>query len=407
MSSRALGDGTKDQVGWNRGLYELATGSEVLGYFDQVLHQKFLPSGRVQYYSMCEYLAVDQDGTHRFRSLVSGDEFAVEVRKKLVDATYMNVTVPSMRPPAYEVAPGVRCVPPNELTKLQEAPSVYGVVGAGKTGMDACLWLLANGVDPASIVWIMPRDSWLLDRANIQPGAEFFETSIGGLAQEMELVAESKSIDDLFEKLEARGRLLRLDKDVQPTMYRCATVTVRELEQLRRIENVVRLGRVQRLLEKRIELEHGSIPTSPDTLYIDCTADGLAHRPVVPVFDGERVNLQSLRTCQQVFSAALIAHVEAAYEDDATKSDLCTVVQHPNSDVDWLRSTIANSRNGMRWSEDEDLSKWLSNNRLNVTVSMLEGVDRDMSSATLERLRASTPRALERLEQHLAEGSRT
>jgi hypothetical protein len=55
---------------------------------------------------------------------------------------------------------------------------------------------------------------------------------------------EATSIDDLFERLEARGALLRLYGDAQPTMYRCATVTQRELEQLRGISDIVRMGHV-------------------------------------------------------------------------------------------------------------------------------------------------------------------
>ena len=47
------------------------------------------------------------------------------------------------------------------------------IVGAGKTAMDACLWLLRHGVSPQRLTWIKPRDSWILDRAAIQPGSQF------------------------------------------------------------------------------------------------------------------------------------------------------------------------------------------------------------------------------------------
>ncbi len=39
----------------------------------------------------------------------------------------------------------------------------------------------------------------------------------------------------------------------------------------------------------------------------------------MPVFDGERVTLQTVRHCHQVFSAAFIAHVEAD-DDDAHRA---------------------------------------------------------------------------------------
>jgi cation diffusion facilitator CzcD-associated flavoprotein CzcO len=47
VNSRPLGEDKVDQVGWNKGLAELATVDEVCGYFSIVMHQTFLPSGRV------------------------------------------------------------------------------------------------------------------------------------------------------------------------------------------------------------------------------------------------------------------------------------------------------------------------------------------------------------------------
>ena len=155
----------------------------------------------------------------------------------------------------------------------------------------------------------------------------------------------------------------RLEDDIKPTMFRCATVTRLELEQLRRIENIVRLGRVQRIDSDTIILDGGTIPTDSSTLHVDCSADGLERRPAVPVFDGETITLQSLRTCQQVFSAAFIGHVEATY-DESTRNQLCTPIPHPNSDVDWLKTTLANYLNQARWSQDEGLQKWLLASRL-------------------------------------------
>ncbi len=358
VNSRQLGSGTKDLVGWNEGLYELASGAEVCAYFDQVMQQDFLPTGRVQYFPMCDFTG---DGT--YRSLVSGAEGRVNATKT-VDATYMNVTVPSVTPPSYDVADNVRLVPLNELPRVASAHERYVVIGGGKTAMDACLFLLANGVDPDVISWIMPRDSWLLDRANIQPGPEFFDATVGGTAQQLDDILESDTIDEMFLNLEASGRLMRLDPEVRPTMYRCATVTRAELDQLRRIEDVVRLGRVSEITASEIVLDDGRLATSPDTLHIDCSADGLARRPPKPVFDGNHLTLQTVRTCQQVFSAAFIAHVEAAYDDEAHKNELCTVIPHPDTDIDWIRTTRDHSLNQALWAQDPALAEWLESSRL-------------------------------------------
>jgi cation diffusion facilitator CzcD-associated flavoprotein CzcO len=47
VNSLPLGANRKDTVGTNQGYYELASGPEVSGYFNTVMNQKLLPSGRV------------------------------------------------------------------------------------------------------------------------------------------------------------------------------------------------------------------------------------------------------------------------------------------------------------------------------------------------------------------------
>ena len=58
--------------------------------------------------------------------------------------------------------------------------------------------------------------------------------------------------------------VMRIDQAIQPSMLKGATASVGELDQLRRIDNVVRLGHVERIDPHAITLEHGSIPTSPE-----------------------------------------------------------------------------------------------------------------------------------------------
>jgi len=399
VNSRPLGNNVKDQVGWNQGLHELASGPEVCAYFDQVMNEQFLPSGRVQYLPLSHY----RDGTAT--AALTGVERPVKAGK-VVDATYQNVTVPAMAAPSYEVADGARCVPVNALGSLTEPAAGYVIIGGGKTAMDACLWLLANDVDPDAITWIMPRDSWLLDRANIQPGSEFLDRTLGGTARSYEVVADAASIDEMFVALEAEGQLLRIDPAVRPTMYRCATITTAELAQLRRINNVIRLGRVQRIETDRIILDEGSIPTTADHLHVDCSADGLQRRPAVPIFDGERLALQPVRTCQQVFSAAFCAHAELTFDDDRTKNEICAVVPHPDTEIDWLRSTLANLINSARWAADPDLKQWLVDARLDGFSQIRRPAEGSVNREHLvmvKRMMAAAPGAAERLMHLLAE----
>lgn len=149
-------------------------------------------------------------------------------------------------------------------------------------------------------------------------------------------------------------------------MYRCATVTRLELEQLRRVTDVVRLGHLLAIEPGRMVLDGGTVALSGDELFIDCTADGAEKRPATPIFDPGRITLQSVRGCQQIFSSALIAHVEAAYRDDAVKNELCVPLPHPDTDLDWLRLALADYSNQLRWFDDPELMSWLSAARLDL-----------------------------------------
>ncbi len=359
VNSSRLGSDTVDQVGWNRGLYELATAGEICAYYDRIMRREWLPTGRVSYFPMSEYL-----GDGRFRTL-GGADHTVRVRRRVVDGTYMRVMVPAMRRAPYEVADGVDCVPPNDLPR-RGSHQRYVVVGAGKTGIDTCLWLLGHGVGPDRLTWIMPRDSWLLDRETMQPGSLFADKLKASFAAQLRAIKDAASAQDLLARLEDAGLLMRIDPASRPAMYRCATVTRLELEQLRRITDVVRMGHLRAIEADRMILDGGTRAVSGDELYIDCTADGAEKRPATPIFDTGRITLQSVRGCQQIFSAALTAHVEAAYRDDAVKNRLCVPLPHPDTDLDWLRLAQADYTNQLRWFDDPELMSWLSAARLDL-----------------------------------------
>lgn len=57
VNSRPLGSGGKDTTGFNAGLDELASGVEVVSYFEAVMQQRLQPSGRVRYFPVSEYTA--------------------------------------------------------------------------------------------------------------------------------------------------------------------------------------------------------------------------------------------------------------------------------------------------------------------------------------------------------------
>ncbi|TDF80812.1 NAD(P)/FAD-dependent oxidoreductase [Pseudomonas sp. H9] len=400
VNSRALGSGRKDDSEWGGGLYELASGAEIVSYFDQLMQQRFLPSGRVHYLPMHSYEG-DRSERHSITSLLTGDSSTVQVRKKVVDATIAQTAVPSTHPPRYRVGPGVCCIPLNDLVNVAHPYARYVVVGGGKTGIDACLWLLHNGVAPATLQWIIPNDCWFLDRANIQPGQENLLRTIGSLANQFEAIGAADSLPDLMLRLERAGELLRLDPSVMPSAFRAATITQAELNALRRIENVVRLGRVCAIEADRIALERGSIAAVSNALYVDCSASAVPFIPhgSLKAFDGNRVNVLTVSSYQLLFSAALIAYVECHLDDQVQMNQLCGFVPPPHSPQDWLNMWAAYLDNQRQWKHHAGLSSWLARCHLHLLPTVMQALQEGDPAklAVLNRFAQARKQALDNL----------
>ncbi len=400
VASMELGSGLKDPVGLNRGMAELASGPEVSGYFERVMNHRLLASGRVRYHPLSNYLG-DADGGPTFESLLSGERTQLTVRRKIVDATYFSPNVPSTHTPAFAVGQGVRLVPPNALPGLWQlaqggpAPRRFVVLGAGKTAMDACIWLLQSGTPVEAITWVMPRDAWVINRLSTQNGPEFFQAAIGGQADQMQAFAEANSIDDLYLRLEACGALLRIDRERMPTMFHLATLSEAEVAVLRSIRNVVRLGRVTAIDAEGMQLQHGRVAAAPDTLYIDCTASAVRFKPSCSVFQGNRIVVQLLRAPHVSFSAALTAYVEAHHEDEAHKNRLCTPVPFPHTLAGYVRTMAGNLGNQVQWGQDAALRQWIRGCRLDAFARLTAGADKANveQQAILGRLKAQVQAA--------------
>lgn len=381
VNSMPLGANHIDTAGANQGMYELASGPEISGYYDKVMSQKLLPSGRVSYFPTSNYLGADDAGVHTFESILSGEKTQVTVRKKLVDANYYSPTVPSTHTPKFTVAEGVRLIAPNALTQLwqtkniENRPTKFCIIGAGKTAMDAGIWLLNHGAAPDSISWVMPRDSWLVNRLTTQPGEEFFKDSIGGQVTQMACFAKATSVDDLFLRLEASDQMLRIYPEHTPTMFHFATASNGEIAILQRIKNVIRLGRVQVLEPAKMVLDQGNMTMEAGTLYIDCTASAVEPRAMPPIFDGNKIVLQLVRAPLPTFSAALIAYVEAHYTDEGQKNKLCGNVPFPHSLADYPRTMAANMTNQMHWAQDKPLRNWMREARLDGFGKLMSNID--------------------------------
>lgn len=397
VDSLPLGSGRIDEVGHNRGLHELSSGAEICAYFDRVMQERLLPSGRVHYLPMHELGAGGE-----VTSLVDGRRRSL-VARRWVDATIADTRVPATHGPRFEVADGVRLVTPTGLAQASMPADGHVIVGGGKTAIDTALWLLDQGVDPDAITWIRPREAWLLNRANVQPTMTFFDRTLAAITAEMEAARDARSLPDLFRRLEAAGLLWRIDDTVEPTMYRCAIVSAAELAQLRRIRRVVRLGRVRAIGRERIVLELGEIATSPQWLHVHCSAAGLPRGPAQPVFQGARIVPQYVRRCSPTFSAAFIAHVEATVDGEDAKNALCRPVPVPETPLDWLRMQLQTAHNQQQWAHDPALRGWLRRSRLEAYAGLFEQAAADPRfTPLLQRLQQAKAPALRRLHELLA-----
>jgi len=203
VSSVPLASDGLDRSGLNAGFHALAGADELRAYFAQVMHQHFIPSGRVRYFPCSDYVA-DPAGGHRFTSRLTGASREVRVRRKLVDTAYLEGQVPAIEPPPFEVAEGVRCVPAGDITRLNGRTGRFVVIGAGKTALDTCVWLLTQGVSPQAIRWIKPREGWWLNRRFHQPHG-LLPDLYAGVGLQLQVLAEARSIDEVFARLEPSG----------------------------------------------------------------------------------------------------------------------------------------------------------------------------------------------------------
>jgi hypothetical protein len=336
VASTLLGDGSLQHEGPEAGLHERATAAEVCAYYDRVLRARLLASGKVRFYPNCDYL-----GEGRFVSRVSGKHHDVRGRRRIVDAHYLSPSIPATTAPPYGVTDGVTAVAVNDLVKLGAAPSEYVIVGSGKTATDACIWLLDNGVDPGAICWVRPREPWMLNRAVVQPDPVVF---LGTAADIMQAAAAATTPDDVFFRLEDAGVMLRIDPSVTPTMAKVPTLAQWELQKLRTIDRVVRLGYLRRVQPGRLVLTQGEVAIARDAVVVHCAAPGLQYPPLVPIWGAEAITPQPIRITFACFGAALAGYLEATLADDAEKNRLCPPAPFSNTTADWARQQVLGSR---------------------------------------------------------------
>lgn len=358
VASTLLGGGTLQQDGPEKGLQERATQPEIRDYYARVL-DRMVATGRVEFFGSSDYTA------GMVVSHLTGERLVVPPRCRIVDAHYVAPRIPTEAPPPFGVGPGARVIPVNDLVRLEETPSQYVVVGSGKTATDAIVWLLSAGADPDAICWVRPRDPWMLNRAVVQPDPAIF---LGMAADTTAAAAAASSLDDLFLRLEDAGVMLRIDPRVMPTMAKTPTLATWELELLRTVDDVVRLGHLVSVSRGRLALASGAVAVADDAVVVHCAADGLPDFRLVPVWRPEAITLQPIRAGFPCFGAALVGYVEATRTDDAgdtVKNRLCPPSPYGNSLADWARMLLLGTRAAESFSAEPDIRAWADTVALN------------------------------------------
>ncbi|MEI5676400.1 MULTISPECIES: NAD(P)-binding protein [unclassified Nocardioides] len=388
VASTLLGGGRIQTEGPEAGLHERADQPTIQAYFDDVL-ERLVGTGRVRLLAGHEY----DDRTVVAQE--TGARSVVPDGCRVVDARYLAPDIPAETPPRFAVD-GVRVIPVNDLPRVEEDPSQYVVVGSGKTATDAVVWLLGRGVDPDAICWVRPRDPWMLDRAQIQPDPAVYLAMVADL---MGAAATAPSLDALFLALEDAGIMMRIDRSVTPTMAKAPTLGRWELDLLRSVEHVVRLGHLLSVRPGRLELESGTVALAPDALVVNCAADGLKLPPLVPIWRPDVITVQPVRAGFPCFGAALAGYVEATRADDADKNRIAPPSSYGNTLADWARMNVLGSRATAAFNAEPDIRDWANRVPLNPARIPPDHPGSPALDDALARLSAVTAPAIANLDE--------
>jgi hypothetical protein len=90
--------------------------------------------------------------------------------------------------------------------------------------------------------------------------------------------------------------------------------------------------------------------------------------PEQPIFQGNRIKVQYVRTCQPTSAARLLPTSKRRFQ--ATRKRTRSAGQIPVEPIDWLRTLLASSQNRAAWQKKPDILKWLYGARLDGFTAM-------------------------------------
>jgi hypothetical protein len=310
----------------------------------------------------------------------------------VVDARFTEPDLPVFVKPTFKYdAAQTEVITANDLSARTDGADGqhFCVIGAGKTGQDAVLFLQNQlSVQPERIAWVMPNDPWITARAPpMDTCMEFLSTCAaaadGAAADTAEFVQRG------YLALEKQGKVYRIDESRMPTKFMNATLNESEVETLRKVKNIVRHGRVSEIVgSSDLRFADGTVVPLPwgsehATTFVHCSAgafnfSGSAEESHKPVFAPGLITVQEIFNYPGFcFNGMLIAKVESevALSMDE-KNALCELPPPATASAQELgpsggdigplhdsHGLVISIRNLRRWY-DYGFGEWLHGNRL-------------------------------------------
>ena len=191
--------------------------------------------------------------------------------------------------------------------------------------------------------------------------------------------------------------MVRIDRSVTPAMAKTPTLARWELDKLRTIEHVVRLGHVRGIDRETISCARGAVALPAGALVVHCAAPGLRYPAPAPIWSARGITIQNVRAGFPCFGAALVGYVEATRDDAAEKNRLCPPTPYSNTPPDWCAMQVLGARASAAFGAQADIKAWADTVALNPARTPPHELSRPEVRAAVDRYAAHAGAGLARM----------
>jgi len=198
---------------------------------------------------------------------------------------------------------------------------------------------------------------------------------------------------------------VRIDPAVEPEIHRGATISRAEIDSLRTVERVVRMGKVRQIGTHEIALDGGAIGTNPTEVHVDCTARGVPWSPARRLFEPGKITIDYITLGIAPWSAATVAAVETVDAEDAEKNRLAPAVPYTGEADDLLGWVYGGLAGQVARMSNPELTAWNDRCRLNPARAAGDHAGDPRIAAAYTAIFASYGAAMRNLAQRTAAGA--